>query len=123
MSEMQALEERPVGIPPLTRGWRMQMAMEWAGLSRDDMAHALGVAPTTITRWTHDQGVRQPRRPDMEVWARVCRVPIEWLAPSSDEEMPEQPTVPNLHAYLGDASGEEDEAPVNPRVLYLVTPD
>ncbi len=106
MSEMRDVDEDQVGVPPLTRGWRMQMAMDWGGRSREHMAAVLGVAPSTVSRWLHDQGKRQPRRPDMELWARECRVPIEWLAPNSEDEMVVQPTVPSILPLLSVVDGE-----------------
>ena len=87
-----APESNP-SIPPLTRGWRLRMSLEWAGLSREQMAALLGVSPQTVSRWMHDEGKRQPRRPDMDVWARACGVPLQWLAPDPESELLGQPTV------------------------------
>jgi len=70
------------------------MALETAGISREQMAAVLGVDPSTVSRWMHDAGKRQPRYPDMVTWARMCRVPVEWLAPRDGDDLPEQPTVP-----------------------------
>lgn len=71
------------------------MALETAGVTREEMAAVLGVDPSTVSRWMHDAGKRQPRYPDMVTWANMCRVPVEWLAPRSADELPETPTVPS----------------------------
>lgn len=77
MNEEQ--DELPIGIPILTLGWRLQMAMARGGRSREYMAARCGVAPGTITRWLHDQGVRPPRKGDLQIFADEGRVPIGWL--------------------------------------------
>lgn len=63
--------------PEVTLGWRLRMAMEKAGLSREYMAARLGVRPGTITRWTHDES--PVRYVYLERWADLCDVPLPWL--------------------------------------------
>lgn len=67
------------GIPEITLGWRLRMAMEKAGLKADYMAAELGVHRGTITRWTHDFG-SPPRPIYLRHWAELCQVRYEWLA-------------------------------------------
>jgi transcriptional regulator with XRE-family HTH domain len=67
------------GIPEVTLGWRLRMAMEHAGIKADEMSVSLGVHRGTITRWTHDVG-RRPRVIYLQRWAQLCGVPYEWLA-------------------------------------------
>lgn len=67
------------GIPEITLGWRLRMAMEKAGLKADYMAAELGVHRGTITRWTHDIG-SPPRPIYLRHWAELCQVRYEWLA-------------------------------------------
>lgn len=40
-----------VGIPPLTLGWRMQMAMAYSGYSIEHMAATCQVGRSTVSRW------------------------------------------------------------------------
>lgn len=77
-------EEAAVSVPPLTLGWRMQMSMSHSGRSIEQMAMTCGVGRSTVSRWLHDKG-RRPRRGDLEVWARECRVPFGWLAPNPED--------------------------------------
>lgn len=87
MSEMiNEPEEAQIAIPALTLGWRMQMAMAHANRTREYMALKCGVAASTISRWLHDGGVRPPRRGDLEIWARECRVPRDWLESSQERD-------------------------------------
>lgn len=73
MSQNDALE-----IPEVTLGLRLHMAMSKAKLSRKDMARLVHKSEATITRWTSDRG--EPGPLELERWAQVCRVPLEWLA-------------------------------------------
>lgn len=75
MSDVAANE----GIPEITLGWRLRIAMERANLKAEYMAEELGVHRGTITRWTHDIG-RPPRPIYLRHWAELCGVRFEWLA-------------------------------------------
>jgi transcriptional regulator with XRE-family HTH domain len=100
MSELLDAEEAVVSVPPLTLGWRMQMAMAHGGRSIEHMLIACGVGRSTVSRWIHDKGKR-PRRGDLEIWARECRVPFSWLAPNPEEmDDFEQFTVPKVRSCL-----------------------
>lgn len=82
MTNIGAVDGRraPFGVPELTLGWRLQMALDHGDVSVEDMAVKLGVSRATISRWLHDGWrKRPPRDPDLQVWARVCRVPYGWL--------------------------------------------
>lgn len=65
-------------VPRVTLGWRMRMAMEHAGIKRDQMAARMGVTPGTVTRWSHDIG-SPPRAIYLEKWAEITGVPLAWL--------------------------------------------
>lgn len=67
------------GVPEITLGWRLRIAMERANLKAEYMAEELGVHRGTITRWTHDIG-RPPRPIYLRHWADLCQVRFEWLA-------------------------------------------
>lgn len=80
MSEMREETELPtIVIPPLTLGWRLQMAMRQSGHSIEYMAARCGVSRSTISRWINDAGKRPPRRGDLQIFATECRVPESWL--------------------------------------------
>lgn len=64
-------------IPELTLGWRLKMSLR--GMSREQMADALGVDKATITRWMGDRGAR-PRRAYLSQWALITGVDREWLS-------------------------------------------
>jgi transcriptional regulator with XRE-family HTH domain len=70
------------GIPEITLGWRLRMAMERAGLKAEQMAEELGVHRGTITRWTHDIG-KPPRPIYLQRWADLCKVSYAWLSGGS----------------------------------------
>lgn len=70
-------ESATAEVPPLTLGWRLQMAMSHGGQTRNSMAEALGVGISTITRWTSDKGT--PKKAYITQWAWLTRVSVEWL--------------------------------------------
>lgn len=74
MSEMHA----QTTIPQLTLGWRLQMSLDHAGISAQQMADELGVVRSTVSRWMHDTGA-PPRDGFLRVWALRTGVPYEWL--------------------------------------------
>lgn len=65
-------------VPAITLGWRLRISLERAGLKAEDMAVRLDVHRGTISRWMHDDVA--PRPIYLREWARICRVPFEWLA-------------------------------------------
>jgi transcriptional regulator with XRE-family HTH domain len=69
------IRKRP--IPPLTLGWRMQVALAHAGITREEIALALGVSHATVSRWMHDRG--PVRTVYLNEWALICNVDPEWL--------------------------------------------
>jgi len=97
--QLHEVDEIPIVAPEVTLGWRMQMALDHGHRSVEYMALACGVSRSTISRWINDGGKRPPRRGDLEIWARQCRVPLSWLAPSPELDGP-QPTVGYLARYL-----------------------
>lgn len=60
-----------------TLGDRLAKARIVAGLSREDMASALGVAPRTITNYEHDN--TKPIAAVLEVWSNRTGAPLDWL--------------------------------------------
>jgi transcriptional regulator with XRE-family HTH domain len=66
-------------VPDWTLGWRMQRALDFAGIKAGDMAEALEVTRSTVSRWMHDSGT-PPRKVYLRQWAEMCGVPFDWLA-------------------------------------------
>jgi len=83
-------------VPPLTLGWRLQMALRQAGVSVQEMADELGMARNSLSRWLNDHAV--PRTIFVKAWALRTGVPYEWLwtgqvsdnAPDSGAGLPRQ---------------------------------
>lgn len=68
-------------VPKWTLGWKLKRALDFAGVSAQDMAGELGVHVATVSRWMNDR--ETPRRAYVMAWALRTGVPIEWF---SDEE-------------------------------------
>lgn len=77
-------------VPELTLGWRLQMALHHGNLRAWDMADILQVSRQTLTRWMHDLSV--PRWLDLQAWAQVCGVSLDWLA--GDDVAPPAALIP-----------------------------
>lgn len=71
-------------VPVWTLGWRLRRSLEFAGLTREEMAEELGMSRATLTRWMHDLG-GPPRRIYLRQWALRTGVPYAWLAGEDDE--------------------------------------
>lgn len=65
-------------IPEWTLGWRLQRALDFAGITATDMADELGVARGTVSRWMNDHGA-PPRLAYVKMWALRCGVNLGWL--------------------------------------------
>lgn len=77
-------------IPPLTLGWRLQMALREADISVQQMADELGMARTSLSRWLNDRGT-PPRAVFVKQWALRTGVPVEWLMHGTVEPQPDDP--------------------------------
>lgn len=71
------LEE--LGIPEVTLGWRLQMALAKVDMQSADMADELGVHRATVSRWMNERGA-PPKTAYIKQWAIRCGVDYEWLA-------------------------------------------
>lgn len=83
-------------VPEWTLGWRLQRALAHAGIAVEDMARALGVSRSTVSRWMHDQGAR-PRVVYLKRWADWCGVSPSWLSDGLQQELDDlfgQPPMP-----------------------------
>ena len=75
----QLVSRQPApGIPALTLGWRLQMALRHGGVSVQEMADELGMARNSLSRWLGDRAV--PRAIFLKAWALRTGVPYQWLA-------------------------------------------
>jgi len=74
------MKQQPV--PQFELRHRMQLALEWSGVSVGDMAAELGASRTTVSNYLH--GRTKPRRPDLIVWAFKCGLPFDWLVNGAD---------------------------------------
>lgn len=66
-------------IPAWTMADRMRKARAMAKISRPDMANALEVDESTITRWEHHHSTTAPGSVQALAWASLCRVDPLWL--------------------------------------------
>lgn len=65
-------------MPVFTRGWRLRLALEHAGLTNQEMADYLGIARNTVSRLTRDVGA-PPKIWIARQWAARCGVDFDWL--------------------------------------------
>jgi len=84
-------------LPEFEMRHRMELALEYASVTINEMARELGISRTTISNYLH--GRTQPRRGDLIAWSLRCGVPFDWLVgPDSEhyveDEVPEQEPAP-----------------------------
>ncbi len=60
-----------------TLGDRMKKSLRVSGMSRDDMAEYLGVAPATVSTWMNDH--IHPSTQTQRLWALKTGARYEWL--------------------------------------------
>jgi transcriptional regulator with XRE-family HTH domain len=68
-------------------GERLAIARAACRLNKFQVAKALGVHASTVTRW--ENGERHPRRADLETLASIYQVAADWLLEGSREDAPE----------------------------------
>lgn len=64
-------------VPRITRGWRMKMALAYAGVSVQQMADYLEVDRGTITRYTSDKAA--VKRSTLLAWSFRTGVSLQWI--------------------------------------------
>lgn len=64
-------------VPDWTLGWKLKRALDFAGVSAQDMAAELGVHVATVSRWMNDR--ETPRRAYVMAWALRTGVPVSWF--------------------------------------------
>lgn len=77
LTRMAEAQTKGDGVPQFGQRHRMALALEFAGLSRDDMAAELDVHRNTIGNWM--KGTKPAPRAALIAWALRCGVPFEWL--------------------------------------------
>ena len=77
------MSEAAEAVPGWTLGWRLQRALDWAGVTVQEMAEELDVSRSTVSRWCNDHGA-PPRAIYLRAWATRCRVPMIWLQYGDD---------------------------------------
>ena len=65
-------------VPPVTLGWRIQLALDYAQLKQDVIASKFEVSRKTVSRWCNDAGT-PPKRFILEQIALMCGVSQQWL--------------------------------------------
>ena len=98
-------------VPPLTLGWRIQMALAHGRLKHADLMEKFEVSRETVSRWCRDHGA-PPKTFILTEIAIMCGVSPRWLI---NGESPRHPG--------GDDGGSESRlGESNPRPIhYLAT--
>lgn len=76
------------GVPEVTLGWRMKMALGHAHMTVQEMADEAGMSRQQLSRYLNDKGER-PRRAILVTWALRTGVPLEWLIDGVENATPE----------------------------------
>jgi transcriptional regulator with XRE-family HTH domain len=92
LTGMSGAQARRDDVPRFELRHRMALALEFGGVSRDEIAAELDVHKNTITNYV--KGHTPPPRAVLRVWALRTGVPFEWLLTGhiSDEGGPGQGT-------------------------------
>ncbi|MGO2655213.1 MAG: helix-turn-helix domain-containing protein [Pseudoclavibacter sp.] len=56
---------------------RMRKALDWSGLTNNEVANRIEVSRTTVSNWIN--GRYSPRRRDLKAFALVTGYPVQWL--------------------------------------------
>lgn len=87
MSFTRDIESR---IPPSTLASRLRDARTWRKLEQSEIAEAIDTSRATVSNY--ERGVTTPSRLQINAWAVICDVDVEWLktgiVPEPDEPNP-----------------------------------
>ena len=64
-------------VPEFETRHRMNLALEFAGISVLEIARELRISRTTVSNYLH--GRTQPSHVALRAWAATCGVPLDWL--------------------------------------------
>jgi transcriptional regulator with XRE-family HTH domain len=87
------------GVPPLTLGWRLQMALDYGDIKQSDLMDRFEVSRQTVSRWCNDVGV-PPKKFILEAIAEMCHVQKEWLTEEAPDMSPVAEQTPAAPAVL-----------------------
>ena len=85
------------GIPPWELHHRLARALEWQGVTAEEMAVELGQHVNSV--YNYASGRRVPKRSVIRVWALRCGVPFDWLEHGDPAPVP--PNTPASECYQG----------------------
>jgi transcriptional regulator with XRE-family HTH domain len=71
-------EQPDYAVPPLTLGWRIRLAMDFAGLEQTDLMAKFEVSRGTVSRWCRDVAPAPKKFVQNEI-AVMCGVSPRWL--------------------------------------------
>lgn len=66
------------GVPGWDLRHRMARALEWSGVTTEEMGDEIGRGERTVRNYL--SGATNPSRAVLVVWAARCGVPLDWLA-------------------------------------------
>ena len=78
------------GIPPLTLGWRIQLALAYGQLKHADLQEKFEVSRETVSRWCHDHGA-PPKKFIINEIAVMAGVSPRWLLDGTKPDNPDSP--------------------------------
>lgn len=85
---------------------RLNKALEFSGISSNEMAEHLDVSRTTISNYIH--GRTEPKRSTLRDWAMRTGVPLEWL---ESGKFPTEVGTSDYKALVSDSFREREKSP------------
>lgn len=64
-------------VPPITLATRLRLAREWRALDQQVLADEVGISRATVSNY--ETGKTKPGKLEINAWAVVCDVDVEWL--------------------------------------------
>jgi transcriptional regulator with XRE-family HTH domain len=92
-----------VTIPRFELPHRLARSLEWSGVTKIQMADALGVSRQTIDNYIKGRTI--PTRGYLRAWADECRIPFDWLA------FGDAVTDPNTHGDYASSDFSDIDSP------------
>lgn len=77
-------------VPEVTLGWRIQIALDHAGLKQTDLMEKFEVSRGTVSRWCRDIHPA-PKKYILNEIAVMCGVSARWLINGEQETPPDDP--------------------------------
>lgn len=77
-TEVMTIQHEYADVPPLTLGWRIQMALSYGGLKHADLMAKFEVSRETVSRWCRDHGA-PPKKFILNEIAVMAGVSPRWL--------------------------------------------